>query len=105
MTSVDEDSKTPPLQDLDDAVGLHISTVSPALSGKGTLSAAIRERVLITACARGYRPNPLAQRLESNISSLVCILSSPPGCGSEHPKDPAHRQPLSSLDTYSKGKQ
>jgi len=69
--------KAPMLQDLAEAVGLHMSTVSLALSGKGTISAATRQRVLTTARALGYRPNPLAQRLASSVShSLVCILSS-----------------------------
>lgn len=72
------DNKTPTIQDVAAAVGLHISTVSLALSGKGTLSAATRQKVLETARALGYRPNPMAQRLAARVSSnLVCIVSSP----------------------------
>lgn len=70
--------KAPTLHDLAAAVGLHMSTVSLALSGKGTISAATRQRVLATAREIGYQPNPLAQRLASSTSNtLVCILSSP----------------------------
>jgi LacI family transcriptional regulator len=66
------------IQDLADELGLHMSTVSLALSGKGTISATTRQKVLTAARALGYQPNPLAQRLAASISgNLVCILSRP----------------------------
>ncbi len=66
------------IQDLATTLGLHTSTVSLALSGKGTISAATRQKVITTAQVMGYQPNSLAQRLASSVSnSLVCILSSP----------------------------
>lgn len=78
MRSITRNSKAPTLQDLATELGLHTSTVSLALSGKGNISVATRQKVLVTARTLGYRPNPLAQRLASSVSTnLVCILSSP----------------------------
>src|ERR1044071_3124361 len=55
---------------------MHKSTVSLALSGKGTISAATRQKVSATARELGYRPNPLAQRLAHGQSrALVGIIS------------------------------
>jgi LacI family transcriptional regulator len=66
------------IRELAGALGMPKSTVSVALSGKGTLSAATREKVLAAAREHGYRPNTLAQRLANRVSSsLVCILSGP----------------------------
>lgn len=82
MTVTVRNNRAPTIHDLAVAVGVHKSTVSLALSGKGTISAATRQKVLTTARTLGYRPNPLAQRLASSISSgLVCILSNPLDCG------------------------
>src|SRR5665213_1129746 len=67
----------PTLQDVADALGMHKSTVSYALSGKGTLSTETRDRVLSTARDMGYFPNPIAQRLASgNRNPAICIFSS-----------------------------
>jgi LacI family transcriptional regulator len=55
--------KPPTIHDVAGALGLHKSTVSLALSGKGNVSAATRQKVLAAARELGYEPNPLAQRL------------------------------------------
>src|SRR5687768_9156847 len=66
------------IRDLADVLGMPKSTVSLALSGKGTLSAATREKVLAAAREMGYRPNPLAQRLAHGQSrAMVSIVSGP----------------------------
>lgn len=63
------------LQDVADALDIHKSTVSMALSGKGTLSDATRRRVRQAAQELGYEPNPLAQRLaRGTLNPTVCIL-------------------------------
>ncbi len=69
-------SKPPTIHDVADALGMHKSTVSLALSGKGNVSMATRARVLAVAREMGYEPNPLAQRLATGLgNSLVCIFS------------------------------
>lgn len=82
MTQRNRNGKRPNIDDVAAALGLHTSTVSLALSGKGTIAPATRQKVLTTARELGYRPNPLAQRLAGTISdNLVCILSSPMDVG------------------------
>ena len=54
---------------------MHKSTVSLALSGKGNVSAATRERVIAEARKLGYEPNPLAQRLsQGHRTGPVCLF-------------------------------
>lgn len=60
-------AKTPTIDDLAVALGMHKSTVSKALSGKGNISRDTRARVRDAARALGYEPNPLAQRLASGF--------------------------------------
>ncbi len=58
------------------ALGMHKSTVSLALSGKGNISAGTRARVLAATQELGYEPNPLAQRLANgHRNPTVCIFS------------------------------
>lgn len=55
---------------------MHKSTVSLALSGKGTISAETRRRIVSVAREMGYEPNPVAQRLARGQShSTVCLFS------------------------------
>jgi LacI family transcriptional regulator len=64
------------IQDVAEAVGIHKSTVSLALSGKGNISARTRAQVLDAARTLGYEPNPLAQRLVSgHRNNSVCIFN------------------------------
>jgi DNA-binding LacI/PurR family transcriptional regulator len=66
------------IRDLAGVLGMPKSTVSTALSGKGTLSTATRQKVLAAAHELGYRPNALAQRLaQGETHAVVCIVSGP----------------------------
>ncbi|HEY3333461.1 MAG TPA: LacI family DNA-binding transcriptional regulator [Capsulimonadaceae bacterium] len=66
----------PTLQDVANALGMHKSTVSVALSGKGALSADTRQLILSKAREMGYVPNPVAQRLATGYQNhAVCIIS------------------------------
>src|SRR5262249_35803509 len=68
--------KPPTIHDVAEALGLHKSTVSLARSGKGTVSAATRARVLSAARELGYHPNPLAQHLARGYrDDLVCLFT------------------------------
>lgn len=66
---------TPTLQDVADALGMHKSTVSLALSGKGNLAASTRVLIRARAAQMGYEPNPLAQRLAGGGQAPVCLFS------------------------------
>lgn len=64
------------IHDVANALGMHKSTVSLALSGKGNVSLKTRAKVTEVANAMGYQPNPLAQRLAKGANnSLVCLCS------------------------------
>ncbi|MCX4789512.1 MULTISPECIES: LacI family DNA-binding transcriptional regulator [unclassified Streptomyces] len=59
------------IRDVARATGLSITTVSHALSGKGQIAAATRERVRAVAEELGYRPDPVAQGLVSGRTGIV----------------------------------
>jgi LacI family transcriptional regulator len=64
------------LKDVAVALGMHKSTVSLALSGKGTISAETRLRVRRVAQELGYAPNALAQRLAKGVEvATVYVIS------------------------------
>ena len=67
------------LIDVAKAAGVSVTTVSHALSGKGRIPEATRQRVLEHATAMRYRPNPAAQRLAGGRSRLLAIAVSLPG--------------------------
>ncbi|MES2459639.1 MAG: LacI family DNA-binding transcriptional regulator [Armatimonadota bacterium] len=70
-------TKPPTINDVAGALGMHTSTVSLALSGKGTISARTRERVITVARDMGYQPNALAQRLaRGRDHQMVGMVSS-----------------------------
>lgn len=76
MANASSGVKQPTIHDVARAAGIHKSTVSVALSGKGNLSASTRARVLAVARELGYEPNPLAQRLAHGQSDArVCLIS------------------------------
>ena len=69
-------TKATTIQDVAAALGMHKSTVSLALSGKGNISAQTRARVRAATKELGYEPNPLAQRLANgHRNPSVCIFS------------------------------
>lgn len=64
------------INDVAAALGMHKSTVSLALSGKGNVSQQTRVRVAEVAERLGYSPNPLAQRLARvSDNSFVALCS------------------------------
>lgn len=56
-------TSSPTIQDVARSLGIHKSTVSLALSGKGNLAAQTRNQIRTVAREMGYEPNPIAQRL------------------------------------------
>ena len=55
--------------------GVSVSTVSHALSGKGKMSGATRERIRETAARLGYAPDRIASALRSRRSGIVGLVS------------------------------
>lgn len=67
---------SPTIHDVARVLGIHKSTVSLALSGKGNVSTATRQRIAAVARDLGYEPNPVAQRLASgHRNALVCLFT------------------------------
>jgi LacI family transcriptional regulator, galactose operon repressor len=54
--------------------GVAVSTVSYVLSGKRTISAATRQRVLASVRTLGYHPNAGARALASNRSNVIALV-------------------------------
>lgn len=67
-------SKPPTIQDVATSLGMHKSSVSLALSGKGNIAAATRRKVFEAAREMGYEPNPLAQRLAMGVGTNLVAL-------------------------------
>jgi DNA-binding LacI/PurR family transcriptional regulator len=68
-------ARRPTSHDVARAAGVSQSTVSYALSGKGTLSAATRERVLAAAAELGYRPNLAARSMRTRRSGRLAVVT------------------------------
>jgi LacI family transcriptional regulator len=62
------------LKQLAQELGLHHSTVAYALSGKGTVKQATRQRVKAAAMQFGYVPNGLARRMRSRRTQLLGLV-------------------------------
>jgi LacI family transcriptional regulator len=62
------------LKQLAHELGLHHSTVAYALSGKGTVKQATRQRVKEAAAQLGYVPNGLARRMRSRRTNLIGLV-------------------------------
>lgn len=62
------------IHDIARAVGVSPSTVSRALSGKGRISTATRERIRRVAEELGYRPNMLARGLATNTTGAIGVV-------------------------------
>jgi DNA-binding LacI/PurR family transcriptional regulator len=75
MNNNSKSTKPVTILDVARALDMHKSTVSLALSGKGHLAAATRERIMQTAREMGYSPNPLAQRLAGVGNNVVYLFS------------------------------
>lgn len=66
--------RAPNIQDVATALGMHKSTVSLGLSGKGNVSQKTRERIEAKAREMGYEPNPLARRLATSAADDLVFL-------------------------------
>jgi DNA-binding LacI/PurR family transcriptional regulator len=64
------------IQDVADAAGVSITTVSHALNGKGRLSAATRDRVRAIAAELRYQPQPSARSLAERRSGVIGLAVS-----------------------------
>ena len=62
------------IYDIAKAVGVAKSTVANALSGKGTVSEATRQRILQCAQEMGYRPNVVARSLYSHKTFTLALI-------------------------------
>jgi DNA-binding LacI/PurR family transcriptional regulator len=79
-------AKIATIQQIAETLGIHKSTVSLALAGKGRIAPGTRARVMALAEEIGYVPDPLAQRLANrSMSNTVCLCSGSldPGRGTE----------------------
>lgn len=64
------------IEDVAQALGISIATVSRAFTGNGRISPATRDRVLETARQMGFKANPFAQRLAGGqMDRVVPIFS------------------------------
>ncbi|GHD87115.1 LacI family DNA-binding transcriptional regulator [Streptomyces naganishii] len=62
------------IRDVAEATGLSITTVSHALSDKGQIAPATRERVRRAAEELGYRPDPVARGLVSGRTGILGLV-------------------------------
>ena len=69
------------IRDVAAAAGVSVTTVSDALSGKGRLPEATREKVHAVAEHLSYRPSAIARSLRSDGLGLVAICIAPAGGG------------------------
>jgi DNA-binding LacI/PurR family transcriptional regulator len=71
------------INDVADAAGVSITTVSHALNGKGRISEETRQRVAETAAKLGYRPSASARSLAGGRSGIIglsfTVISGQPG--------------------------
>lgn len=69
-----DEKKPSTLNDIAKALGVNKATVSKAISGKGTLSAQTRERILKFISDCGYRPNAVAQSLARSRTNNIGVV-------------------------------
>ncbi|MBF4992619.1 LacI family DNA-binding transcriptional regulator [Arthrobacter gandavensis] len=65
------------IHDVARAAGVSITAVSHALNGKGTLSAATRQRIIEAADRLGYQPDPLARGMRSGPLGVIGLMLRP----------------------------
>lgn len=66
--------RSPTIHDVAAALGMHKSTVSLGLSGKGNVSQKTRARIEQVTKEMGYAPNPIAQRLATGEGNNLIAL-------------------------------
>lgn len=69
-----DEKKPSTLNDIAKALGVNKATVSKAISGKGTLSAQTRQRILKFISDCGYRPNAVAQSLARSRTNNIGVI-------------------------------
>lgn len=62
------------LKDVAKSVGVSVATVSYVLTGRGSVSQEMREKVLAAVKQLGYRPNRKAQAMRTGISNSIGII-------------------------------
>ena len=70
-----EPSRRVTMQDIADAAGVHLMTVSNALSGKRTVAVATQEKVRRIARELKYVPNSAARALATGRTGLIAVMS------------------------------
>ena len=63
------------LKDIAERLNISISTVSRALNNKGTISDAMRQKILDTAREMGYQPNETARSLKTKRTSMIGLIA------------------------------
>ncbi len=61
-------------EDIAQELGIAVSSVSRALTGKPGVSAALRERIRAMAQEHNYRPNPFAKSLRFDTPSIIGVI-------------------------------
>nr|WP_281070722.1 LacI family DNA-binding transcriptional regulator [Oceaniglobus trochenteri] len=62
------------MQDIANELGVSAATVSNALTGRGRVSPALRDRIRATALAMEYRPSPQARALRTGRSGVIGLV-------------------------------
>ncbi len=73
--TVSMSARQPTSHDVARAAGVSQSTVSYALSGKGTIAPRTREHVLAVAASMGYRPNLAARSMRTQRSGRLAVVT------------------------------
>ena len=71
--SIDENKKMT-IHDVADQLGVSISTVSRAISGKGRIGSATRKKVLDFIEAHDYHPNGIAKSLAQAKTNNIAMI-------------------------------
>ena len=68
------DNKNITIADVAEALGVSKTTVSRAISGKGRIGEATRERVLAYIEEHDYQPNVIAKGLAQSKTFNICVV-------------------------------
>lgn len=83
------------LQDIADAVGLSVNTVSRALAGKNAVSSATRARIVAEAERQGYVPNTMARSLVLGSAMTIGVVIT-------NPSNPFYARLISAIEQRSR---
>ncbi len=85
MTRITAQGKTAQLEDIAKALGISKTTVSRAISGKGRVSAATRQRVLDCIKELNYSPNMIAKSFSESKTYNIGVVVPMDNVGTEAP--------------------